>query len=467
MKKSYLFIVAFVLSFTTLNAQWFELVTPTINYEIKSNSFLDLEISMEGEPYLLYDCEVPSDNGKDTDWKLFVQKYDPANEEWSEVGGDYINELNASDNHLAIDSDGNIYVAYLKLGVYGKGSWCTVNKFDGTDWVQIGDWNAGIIMSDVNLYCNNQDDVYVTYYDSDTFSGAVVKRYLGTGSEWETLGNVPFLPSGQCLGPELTTDNEGNVLVSFGDGSAGLFFSVKKFNGTSWEYIGSPGFWDEPNYPTSIIVGNNDVVHTTTTDFWSLSSTVLNYQNNSWDNQSLGYDGGYMPFAKTNNDVYMGHGVSDNGYRPRIKKVNGSGNWVDLPEQPGEYFTMPYYSPTTYFDIEADNYGNLYLAMMKGDQWNSHVSVIKLDISTGISEAQKGGFDIYPNPTSGIININFNNLQEHARPWSVEITDIAGRIIYTRGNIPTQIDLSGFGKGIYFINIETENSIHTEKLIVK
>lgn len=76
MKITYLFIVAFVLSFTTLNAQWFELVTPTINYEIKSNSFLDLEISMEGEPYLLYDCEVPSDNGKDTDWKLFVQKYD-------------------------------------------------------------------------------------------------------------------------------------------------------------------------------------------------------------------------------------------------------------------------------------------------------------------------------------------------------------------------------------------------------
>jgi len=462
MKNNYLTLVAVIFLGITLKAQWMELVTPTISFEIKNNSFLDLEINLDGEPYLMYDAEVPSDNGKDSDWKIFVQKYDPANETWSMVGDSYINELNASDNHMAIDSDGNIYVAYLKLGVYSEGYWCTVNKFDGTDWVQIGDWEAGIVMSDVTMYCDNQDDVYVSYFDG-TYSGPVVKRYLGTGNDWETLGDEPFLSTGQCLGPELTTDNDGNVLVSFGDGGfGGLLLSVKKFNGTSWEYIGSPGFWDEPNYPTSIIVGEDDVVHTTTTDFWMLTSTVLNYQNSSWNSQYIGNDAGYMPFAKYHNDVYMGYGISDNGFRPRVKKVDVSGNWTDIPDQPGEYFTMPHSSPTTYFDIEADNYGNLYLAMMKGDQWNSHLAVIKLDITTGISEIQKENSIIYPNPTNGIVNLTGNESL-----LGFKITDFTGKTVYSTENVPSQIDISYLKNGVYFVIITTSENTYIEKVIIR
>ncbi len=465
MKKLHLIFAALMILGTTLNAQWVELVTPTINYEIKSSSFIDLEISLEGEPYLLYNVEVPTEGEKDSKWKLFVQKYNPSNEEWGLVGGTFVNELSASDNHLAMDSEDNIYVAYLKLGIYGEGSWCTVNKFDGANWVQIGDWNAGIVMSDVTMYCDNNDDVYVSYFDVDTYSGPVVKRYLGTGSGWETLGEEPFLPSGQCLGPALTTDNDGNVLVSFGDGYAGLFFSVKKFNGTNWEYIGSPGFWDEPNYPTSIIVGHNDVVHATTTDFWSLTSTVLNRENNTWNDQFICYDAGNMPFTKSNDEVYMGYAVSDNGYRVRVKKVDDSGNWVDLPDQPGQYCITPGW-PRTYFDIEADNYGNLYLAYLKGDHWNHHVSVLKLDIATGVSVAEKENYTIYPNPTNGILNLTgFQNL------LGFEISDITGKIVYTRGHVPSgiplQIDLSGLKKGVYIANITTSQNSYIEKLIIR
>ena len=79
MKKALLISIVLTISITIINAQWMELVTPKINYEIKSNSFIDLGISLEGELFLLYDCEVPSDDGEDSDWKLFVQKYDPAN----------------------------------------------------------------------------------------------------------------------------------------------------------------------------------------------------------------------------------------------------------------------------------------------------------------------------------------------------------------------------------------------------
>ena len=459
MKNTLMILITLVVSFTTLNAQWFELATPTINYEIKSHSFIDLEISLEGEPYLLYDVEVPGEG-----WKLFVQKYNLANEEWGMVGDGPVNDLSATDNHIAIDSEDNVYVAYMKLG---GGPWCTVKKFDGTEWIQIGEWVTGVIMSDVTMYCDNKDDVYISYYDAD-YPGPIVKRYLGTGSDWETIGNESFHPSGQCLCPAITTDNDGNLFVSYGgdDFMGGLPLSVKKFNGTSWEFVGPNGFYDEPNYPTSIIVGNDDVVHATTTDFWSLASTVLSYQNNMWQDQLMSYDT-YMPFTSYNNDVYMGYCGVDNPYnlyKPQVAKFDASGNWVDLPEQPGQYYTTPPASPRTFFEIEADTYGNLYLALLKGDQWNNHVSVIKLDITTGIPETQNGDYIIYPNPTSGIINLKIQPDEDVLR---VLVSDISGKIVFRDDNGNSVIDLSVLENGVYFVKIETNNGTHIEKIIIQ
>ena len=444
-----IFIVLVTLS-TTLNAQWMELVTPTINYEIKSYSFLDLEINLEGEPYLLYDCKVPNGNG--SDFKLFVQKYDAANEEWSIVGGGFVNELNAFKNYMAIDSESNVYVAFLKVGA--GVSTCTVKKFDGTDWITIGEWDVGVL-TEVAMYCDNQDDVYISHSDI-TYPGQVVKRYLGTGSNWETLGDAPYLSNIQCLTTSITTDNDGNVLVSYGT-PGGL--SVKKINGSTWEYVGSSTIGDEPLYPTSIVVGSDDVIYATTTDYWSSASNVHSYQNNAWQNQLICYGGGYMPFTKYNDDVYMGHYISDNGLRSRVKKVDNSGIWVDLPEQPGIYFTSPSI-PTTFLDIEADNNGNLYMVLLKGDNFNHHVSVIKLDITTGITKHQNEPFAVYPNPSNGDFNIK---VHPEEKILNVKITNINGKTVYTGADQGT----CHLEKGIYFITIKTNKGIYTEKLIIK
>ena len=455
MKNTLMILITLVVSFTTLNAQWFELATPTINYEIKSHSFIDLEISLEGEPYLLYDVEVPGEG-----WKLFVQKYNLANEEWGMVGDGPVNDLSATDNHIAIDSEDNVYVAYMKLG---GGPWCTVKKYDGTEWVQIGEWATGIVMSDVTMYCDNKDDVYISYYDAD-YPGPIVKKYLGTGSNWETIGDVSFHPSGQCLCMAMTTDNDGTLFVSYGgdDYMGGLPLSVKKFNGSTWEFVGANGFYDEPNYPTSIIVGNDDVVHATTTDFWTLTSTVLNYQNNGWQPQIIGVDT-YMPFTKINDDVYMGYCGGNNTYKPRVAKVDGSGNWVDLPDQPGQYCTTTTW-PMTYWDIEADNFGNLYLAFLKGDIWNHHIAVLKLDITTGIAEMQKENAVISPNPTTGKINIKVGPDEQIL---DIVVSDFSGKVVFHSKDFASTTDLSMLGKGLYFVSINTSGNNYIEKIIIQ
>lgn len=66
-------------------------------------------------------------------------------------------------------------------------------------------------------------------------------------------------------------------------------------------------------------------------------------------------------------------------------------------------------------------------------------------------------FEVYPNPGSSLINLNFS----HFRSGKVTIKNTFGEIVYQRMIIDcssAQIEVSGFLNGIYIINIETENS---------
>ncbi len=68
--------------------------------------------------------------------------------------------------------------------------------------------------------------------------------------------------------------------------------------------------------------------------------------------------------------------------------------------------------------------------------------------------------NIYPNPTTGIINIEKTTNSE------IVITDITGKIIISGTNLTT-IDLSNQSKGIYLIKISLEDSVETHKIILQ
>ena len=88
----------------------------------------------------------------------------------------------------------------------------------------------------------------------------------------------------------------------------------------------------------------------------------------------------------------------------------------------------------------------------------------------GLVDLFETEISIYPNPTTGIFEIK----NEELKIKNIKITDITGKIIYnlTRGHAPLyientllQIDISTQPAGIYFIKIQTENEIITEKII--
>ncbi len=84
--------------------------------------------------------------------------------------------------------------------------------------------------------------------------------------------------------------------------------------------------------------------------------------------------------------------------------------------------------------------------------------------SVGIEETiYKDAVSIYPNPSNGIINFsNQNAINE------ISIFNAMGLLIYKSNVITTHIDLSSYGKGIYFLKIDYNNKLtNTTKIMIR
>jgi hypothetical protein len=70
--------------------------------------------------------------------------------------------------------------------------------------------------------------------------------------------------------------------------------------------------------------------------------------------------------------------------------------------------------------------------------------------------------NIYPNPSSGKFIIE----QENNKSIIINVFDMTGKKII-ENQISNSIDLSGFGKGIYIMQITNEAGTYTKKVVVE
>lgn len=78
----------------------------------------------------------------------------------------------------------------------------------------------------------------------------------------------------------------------------------------------------------------------------------------------------------------------------------------------------------------------------------------------GISNATDATVQLYPNPTSNVLNINAEGVQE------VSVIDINGRTVMTEKNVNT-VNLSDLANGVYYVRVITNNGVATEKIVKK
>ena len=79
--------------------------------------------------------------------------------------------------------------------------------------------------------------------------------------------------------------------------------------------------------------------------------------------------------------------------------------------------------------------------------------------------------DIYPNPSRDVFNVTFNS--DEKQDLKIRILSIVGAEVYREdrenfiGEYTKQVSLVNYGKGIYFLEIETNNGIINKKLIIQ
>lgn len=89
--------------------------------------------------------------------------------------------------------------------------------------------------------------------------------------------------------------------------------------------------------------------------------------------------------------------------------------------------------------------------------------VIDTTTSTGITDINfENYFSIFPNPTTGLLNIN----QKDHNKFSVTLFNSTGKIIEETQNVQKlQLNIENYPTGIYFIQIFTDNNLITKKII--
>ncbi len=149
--------------------------------------------------------------------------------------------------------------------------------------------------------------------------------------------------------------------------------------------------------------------------------------------------------------------ISENGSDLISNQSSASYQWLvcpdlsPIPNATSQYFTA---SPDTAYAVEIN-----YNGCLDTSNCITHSSL-------GINENSIDGFNIYPNPTSGRINIVISDQNEK---HNIRITNQLGQLVYSNDEITEReftIDVPGL-PGIYIIEVRKDDEIIGRERIVK
>jgi len=119
------------------------------------------------------------------------------------------------------------------------------------------------------------------------------------------------------------------------------------------------------------------------------------------------------------------------------------------------------------YSITKDNYVSIGETALTVNTSDVMEVVTLVAINTGIKEASAKTVKLYPNPTSGFLNINLpGNIGTVA---TIRVTNILGSVILENkvinGSSQVKLDVSGFDNGIYFVTVKGSGYENTIKVV--
>ncbi len=174
--------------------------------------------------------------------------------------------------------------------------------------------------------------------------------------------------------------------------------------------------------------------------------------------------------ANPGNDVWQVY-ISDNGgdtWVPIERTYTADNSWrrnairiedyVNLTSEVGLMFIAQ--DSVIITDPSGFNGGSLVEAAIDDlEIWDTKESYFSIE------SAEKNHLVIYPNPSTGIVNVNNLGIDS---PFIVEVTDQLGKLIYS-GLLDSQnlnFDLRKFGAGVYYLKFSSKMDTHNSKVII-
>ena len=187
--------------------------------------------------------------------RYYVNRF--INGNWENVGASYITAGGGSWARLALDKNGIPYVSWVD---FYKGNYMYVSQLVGELWMQVGNGEVSDITIDKgyqDLAIDANGNIYLAYCATGT-NLLTVYRY--NGSEWESLGED--VASGSVKGIDVAIDDEQNFYVAYADMNMGDKMSVVKYDGEAWSYVGQRAFTESSvdSYFSMALLNNSPCV---------------------------------------------------------------------------------------------------------------------------------------------------------------------------------------------------------------
>ena len=387
--------------------------------------------------------------------KVTVKKYNGSN--WVNVGSAFLSQPNGSayDICLAFDHNDVPYVAYWNP--YPSGPKASVQKFDGTNWVDVGlpSFTTGITQF-TTIAFDGINTPYITFQDAMTGQKATVMKYDGT--TWTNVGTAGF-SAGVTAFNSIAIDGNGNPYVAYYDGGNSQKTTVMTYTVCNASTVPAASASD-----TTICKG--DTVALTATG--TLNSATNWYWYTGSCGGTLVDSGATIHVAPTDTTTYyvrgMGGCVVSGACTPITINVisvpqptittngsvltssSGTGNQWNTNHAPitgatGNTYTAP---TTGWYTVTVTQNGC------------SATSDSVFVTGTGINELPTGNnVSIFPTPFSQSVQVRISETVRDMSGWSLVMTDNTGRTVY-RKNKPDHIntiDTKQLSAGIYFITI--------------
>ena len=238
-------------------------------------------------------------------------------------------------------------------------------------------------------------------------------------------------------------------------GNSALFSDLSTGVIDTWEWTfegGDPPTYNGPEPPAIIY---NDP------GSYSVSLTVTNIIGSNTETKTEYIHVDHAPVAQFSYDSQQFPSYTELHFTDMSTGSPSAWNWEfeggDPATSAEQNPVVTYQTPGTY---------NVTLTVTSPYGESTLTEPVTVEIISGIGESAKEFFNIYPNPSNGIIYLSSG---QNFRPGKVVVYDIHGAEVYRSETFtvnPGSIDLSALGEGIYFIAAGQENEIFTKKISI-